>query len=55
MGMCAQCMMGAVAATSAATGTRAFLAGRVSERALRRIWAGLAMAAVAAAGLLFSA
>ena len=54
--MCVQCMMGAMSAGAAATGTRAWLAGRVTPRVLRRTTALLlALAVVAAATLSGSA
>jgi len=50
--ICAQCMVTATAAATAATRGRAWLASRISGRALERVSAGLIAAAVAAAALL---
>jgi hypothetical protein len=50
--MCANCMMAATTAGAAATGARAWLAGRVSARTLKRATVVLLTLAVVAAATL---
>jgi hypothetical protein len=50
--MCVQCMMGAMTAGAAATGTRAWLARRLGPRALKRATVALLGLALLAAATL---
>jgi hypothetical protein len=56
--MCAQCMAGAAAAVSGATGLRVWLASRrpswLTERGLQRVTVALALSAILVAGALGS-
>jgi hypothetical protein len=50
--MCVQCMMGAMSAGAAATGTRAWLRTRLTPKVLRRVTISLLVAGLCTAALI---